>query len=74
MSKTYLKDAVFEVNVRQQKLTKKKKNPTMSFLTPKSNTVSELDIVLSQLTHVYTEFNRFPSNIYLIIEKEKGRC
>ena len=48
LSKTYLKDSVFEINVQDQNIVK---NPTMSKLTPKSKIVSELDIILSQLRH-----------------------
>ena len=54
LSKTYLKDAVFEINVFSKKKYQKWQHPKMSNLTPKSKTVSELDIVLSQLTHVDT--------------------
>ena len=51
LSKTYLKDAVFEINAQQYR--QKYKNPKMSKLTPKSNIVSYLDIILYKLTHVY---------------------
>ena len=52
LSKTYLKDAVFEINVQDQNIVKNiVKNPKMSKMTPKSKIVSELDIILSQLRH-----------------------
>ena len=53
LSKTYLKDVVFEINVLEKHL-HKWQNSKMSNLTPKSKTVSELDIILSQLTHFDT--------------------
>ena len=40
LSETYLKDAVFEINVQDQNITKKYKNRKMSILTPKSRNVS----------------------------------
>ena len=36
-----------------------KQNPKVSDLTPTSKNVSELDIILSQLTHFHIEFNTF---------------
>ena len=56
LSKTYLKDVVFEINVLE-KNRQKWQNSKMSNLTPKSKTVPELDILLSQLTHFDTWFN-----------------
>ena len=53
LSKTYLKDVVFEINVLE-KNRQKWQNSKMSNLTPKSKTVPELDIILSQLTHFHT--------------------
>ena len=53
LSKTYLKDVVFEINVLEQNR-QKWQNSKMSNLTPKSKTVPELDIILSQLTHFDT--------------------
>ena len=54
LSKTYLKDVVFEINVFGKKKDHKWQKSKMSNLTPKSIIVSELDIVLSQLTHFDT--------------------
>ena len=54
LSKTYLKDAVFEINVFRKKRHPKWQNQKKSIVTPKSKTVSELDIVLSQVTHFDT--------------------
>ena len=51
LSKTYLKDAVFEINVSSKKIYQKQQNPKMSNLTPKSKTVSELYIILYKLIH-----------------------
>ncbi len=46
----------------------------MSNLTPKSKTVPELDIVLSQLTPFDTEFNIFSLKSNQTMEKRKGTC
>ena len=46
----------------------------MSNFTPKSNTVSELGIVLSQLTHFDTEFEIISLEIYQKMEEKKGTC
>ena len=54
LSKTCLKDAFFEINVFRTNNRQKWQNPKMSNVTPKSKTVSELDIVLSQLTYLDT--------------------
>ena len=54
LSKTYLKDAVFEIHVFIKKKLKQLQNQKMSNLTPTSKTLSELDIVLSELTHFDT--------------------
>ena len=51
LSKTCLKDSVFEINVTIC-FCKKKQNSKMSILTPKSTIVSYLDIILSKLAHV----------------------
>ena len=53
LSKTYLKDVVFEINVFSKKIPKITKSKNVK-LTPKSIIVSELDIILSQLTHFDT--------------------
>ena len=53
LSETCLKDAVFEINVTS-KFDKKKQISKMSNLTPKSNIVSYLDIILTQLAHFDT--------------------
>ena len=53
LSKTYVKDAVFEMNVHRKKSSRKWQNPEMSSLTPKSKIVSELDIILHKLTYFY---------------------
>ena len=50
LSETCLKDTVFEINATS-KFHKKKQNPQMSILTPKSKIVSYLDIIWSHLTH-----------------------
>ena len=54
LSKTCSKDAVFEINVEDQTYRKKYEHPKMLNLRSKTKTVSELDIVLSQLTHFDT--------------------
>ena len=51
LSKTCLKDAVFDINVTS-KVPKKYQNSKMSNLTPKSTIVSYLVILLSKLTHL----------------------
>ena len=53
LSRTYLKDVVFEINVLE-KNSQTWQNSKMSNLTPTSKTVPELDISLSQLTHFDT--------------------
>ena len=52
LPKTNLKDAVFEIHIFKQKKNPKHQNPKMSILTPKLKTVSELDMILSQSTHL----------------------
>ena len=52
LSETYLKDAVFEINVVRRKNKQTQQHPILSNLTPKSRNVSELDIIVSQLTHL----------------------
>ena len=52
LSKTYLKDAVFEIHVTSKNHKNKKKHKSKkSIFTPKSAIVSYLDIILSKLTH-----------------------
>ena len=50
LSKTYLKDAVFEINVFSKKYQKQQKSK-MSNVTPTSTNVSYLDIILTQLAY-----------------------
>ena len=50
LSKTYLKDVVFEINVLEKNRQKWQKSK-MSNFTPKSKNVSYLDIILAQLAH-----------------------
>ena len=52
LSETYLKDAVFKINVQDQNITNKYKNPQMSNLTPKSKNEPYLFVILSQLRHL----------------------
>ena len=54
LSKTYLKDAVFEIHVFRKTNRQTLPNSKTSTVTPKSKTVSELDIILPQLTHYDT--------------------
>ena len=54
LSKTYLKDAIFEINVFSKQIPQIAKSKECQISTPKSIIVSELHIILSQLTHVDT--------------------
>ena len=53
LSETYLKDAVFEINVQDQNITKKDKITNCQFQHQNQKNVSELAIILSQLAHVH---------------------
>ena len=73
LSETCCKEPIFDRNVKKY-ITKNLQNPKMSILTPKSKIVSELDIVLSQLTHFdIRQFNFFESchhpaeNLFLVV-------